>query len=220
MVKVRIKETDSGITGEFETEAYDMMMRSLRDKGWLETNYLIKSDITSGLALEIGPGPGYLGLEWLKHTENTRLNGMDISNDMLNLARKNAEEYGLSHRTEYFQGNASSLPFMDNYFDAAFTNGSLHEWEHPDKIMNEIFRVLKPGGKYVITDLRRDMFPVFKWLMRLTSKPRIMREGLTSSINAAYTQTELMDLIRQTGLKDGHVSQNLIGLTISGQKPG
>jgi ubiquinone/menaquinone biosynthesis C-methylase UbiE len=220
MVKERIKETDSGITGEFETQSYDIMMRSLRDKGWMETNDLIKGGITSGLALEIGPGPGYLGLEWLKHTENTRLNGLDISDDMLNLARKNAKEYGLSHRTEYFQGNASDMPFADNFFDAAFTNGSLHEWEHPDKIMNEIFRVLKPGGKYVITDLRRDMSPVFKWLMSLTAKPRIMREGLNSSINAAYTQTELMDLIRQTGLKDGHVSRNVIGLTISGQKPG
>lgn len=218
MVKKRVKETDSGITGEFETQAYDTMMRSLRDKGWLETNDLIKGGITSGLALEIGPGPGYLGLEWLKNTENTRLNGLDISDDMLNLARKNAEEYGLSHRTEYFQGNASDLPFDDNYFDAAFTNGSLHEWEHPDKIMNEIFRVIKPGGRYVITDLRRDMFPVLKWLMYLTSKPRIMRDGLISSINASYTQAELMDLTRQTGLNSGQVYQNLIGLVVSGQK--
>lgn len=218
MVKKRVKETDSGITGEFETQAYDSMMRSLQDKGWLETNDLIKGGITSGLALEIGPGPGYLGLEWLKNTEDTRLNGLDISDDMLNLARKNAEEYGLSHRTEYFQGNANDLPFADNYFDAAFTNGSLHEWEHPDEIMNEIFRVLKPGGRYVITDLRRDMFPVFKWLMSLMAKPRIMRDGLINSINAAYTHTELVRLIKETGLNGGQVSRKLIGLAVSGQK--
>ena len=66
MVKPRVVETDQGITGEFNTQAYDQMMRRLRDKGWMETDQIIKGGVTSGLALEVGPGPGYLGLEWLK----------------------------------------------------------------------------------------------------------------------------------------------------------
>jgi hypothetical protein len=63
MAKRRIPETDQGITGEFNTRAYDQMMRYLRDKGWMETRLIIKEGISSGLALEVGPGPGYLGLE-------------------------------------------------------------------------------------------------------------------------------------------------------------
>src|SRR4030042_243151 len=140
MVKPRIQETDHGIIGEFNTQAYDEMMRSLRDRGWLETRDIINSGIVHGLALEIGPGPGYLGLEWLKHTRDTTLKGLDISEDMLSLARKNATEYGLSSRVEYFKGDARQIPFENEHFDAVFTNGSLHEWAHPEEIINEASR--------------------------------------------------------------------------------
>ena len=64
MVKPRISETDQGITGEFNTQMYDIMMRNMRDKGWIETNLIIKEGIYTGMALEIGPGPGYLGQRW------------------------------------------------------------------------------------------------------------------------------------------------------------
>ena len=76
-------ETDEGIQGEFTVELYDQMMRRFRDKGWLETNLILKQGISSGFALEVGPGPGYLGLEWLKRTQGTLLKGLDISADMI-----------------------------------------------------------------------------------------------------------------------------------------
>jgi len=66
MPRPRVVETDSGIQGEFIVAVYDEMQRRLRDKGWIETKDIIKSGITKGCALEIGSGPGYLGLEWLK----------------------------------------------------------------------------------------------------------------------------------------------------------
>ncbi len=67
MTRPRVTETDQGIQGEFTVTLYDQMQRRLRDKGWIETKDIIKSGITKGIALEIGPGPGYLGLEWLKN---------------------------------------------------------------------------------------------------------------------------------------------------------
>jgi len=63
MPRPRVEDTDSGIQGEFNVAIYDKMQRRLRDKGWIETKDIIKSGITKGLALEVGPGPGYLGLE-------------------------------------------------------------------------------------------------------------------------------------------------------------
>jgi ubiquinone/menaquinone biosynthesis C-methylase UbiE len=219
MAKPRISETDSGITGEFETQMYDTMMRNMRDKGWLETNLILKEGISSGIALEIGPGPGYLGLEWLRKTNDTQLKGLEISNDMITLAQKNAVEYGLSHRVEYFQGDAKKMPFNDNYFDAVFANGSLHEWANPDTIFNEIARVLKSGGRYVISDLRRDMIAPIRWFFWLMVKPKEMRPGLVSSINAAYTLPEIKELLARTKLQGWQVSQNLFGMAISGCKP-
>ena len=216
MVKPRIAETDNGITGELITQAYDDMMRRLRDKGWLETKLIIGSGISSGLALEVGPGPGYLGLEWLKVTEGTTLRGLDISEDMIAIAERNAAEYGLAERVEYVKGDAYKMPFENDYFDAVFSNGSLHEWEHQEGILDEIARVLKPGGRYCVSDLRRDMNPLMKWLMWLFTKPKEIRPGLITSINAAYTKDEIEAMLLRTQLQGWQVNKNTIGLVISG----
>jgi ubiquinone/menaquinone biosynthesis C-methylase UbiE len=219
MGKRRVSETDQGITGESETRAYDQMMRRLRDKGWLETNQIVKSGISSGLALEVGPGPGYLGLEWLKKTEGTSLKGLDISEDMVVIARRNVAEYGLQERAEYVAADAGAMPFEDAHFDGVFTNGSLHEWSHPEEIINEISRVLKPGGLYFISDLRRNMNPLMKWFMWLMTKPKEIRPGLLSSIDAAYTVREIESMLPRTKLKGWTVTSNIMGLIVSGRKP-
>lgn len=218
MPKARIVETDSGIQGEFNVTMYDTMQRKLRDRGWIETNDIIKSGITEGLALEIGPGPGYLGLEWLKNTEGAQLKGLDISADMIAIAERNAEEYGLRERIEYVQSNGDKMPFDNTLFDAVFTNGSLHEWAEPKNTLNEIWRVLKPGGRVFISDLRRDMSFLLKWFLYIATKPKEIRPGLISSINASYTPDELKDLIKDTKLANCEVAGNLIGLKISGKK--
>ena len=218
MPKPRKTETDSGITGEFNTQMYDIMMRNMRDKGWIETNLILKEGISSGLALEIGSGPGYLGLEWLKKTEGTRLQGLEISDDMIVLAKKNAAEYGLYGRVKYYQGDAQKMPFEDKYFDAVFTNGSLHEWAHPENIFNEIARVTKPSGRYIISDLRRDMILPINWFLWLTVKPKGMRPGLITSINASYTLTEIKALLTRTWLQDWQVNRNPLGIVVTGQK--
>lgn len=218
MTKVRVPETDIGIQGEFIVAEYDHMQQSLRDKGWMATDALLESGITAGYALEIGPGPGYLGLEWLKHTDGTSLTGLDISPDMQALARQNAESYGFSERTTYRLGNCNQLPFEDASFDAVFTNGSLHEWEDPRGAFDEIWRVLKPGGRYYISDLRRDMSFLMSSMMWLSTRPASIRSGLLTSIHAAYTPAELMKMIAGTDLRGALVSGNWIDVAVQGEK--
>ncbi|MBN2119387.1 MAG: class I SAM-dependent methyltransferase [Anaerolineales bacterium] len=218
MTKPRIPETDHGIQGEITVAQYDQMQRSLRDRGWMETKALIASGITQGHALEIGHGPGYLGLEWLKQTENTTLTGFDISPDMSALAQHNAQEYGMTARTQYRLGNCDHLPFDDDTFDAVFTNGSLHEWANPQSAFDEIWRVLKPGGRYFISDLRRDMNFLMLGFLWLGARPATMRPGLLTSVGAAYTPGELRTLLDKTHLKNGKVNANAIGVEISGLK--
>ena len=219
MVKPRVFETGEGITGEFNTKIYDEMMRRMRDRGWLETKMIIGAGISSGLALEVGPGPGYLGLEWLKHTRDTNLRGLDISEDMIAIAERNAGEYGLTDRVKYVKGDAGKMPFESDYFDAVFSNGSLHEWANPEDILNEIARVLKPGGRYCISDLRRDMSFIIKWFLWFMTRPKAIRPGLVTSINASYVMTEAEALFGKTKLQGWHINKNPLGLVISGQKP-
>ena len=214
MTKARVKETDQGITGELMVEIFDRFQRGMRERGWIETNAIIQSGICAGHALELGPGPGYVGLEWLKKTRDTRLTGLDISPDMVNLAERNARAYGLAERAEYVQSNASRMPFEEAHFEAVFSNGSLHEWEQPGSIFAEMYRVLKPGGRIFISDLKRDMPMPLRWFLWLTCRPKEIRPGLITSINAAYTRAELEELVRDTGLAGCRIAADAIGLTL------
>lgn len=218
MTRPRVPETDSGITGEYNVQIYDQMQRDLRDKGWIETRQLIQEGISSGIALEIGPGPGYLGLEWLKKTEGTSLKGLEISEDMIAIAKKNAAEYNLLDRVEYSKGDAQRMPFEDKYFDAVFTNGSLHEWAQPENIINEVDRVLKPGGRYFISDMRRDMNILARWFLLLFCQPKSMRPGMISSINASYILPEIEIMLPKTRLQGWQAKKNFLGIVITGQK--
>jgi ubiquinone/menaquinone biosynthesis C-methylase UbiE len=218
MVKARIKETDHGITGEFTVEIYNVFQRNFRDKGILATDRIIKSGISRGHALEIGPGPGYLGLEWLRKTHDTKLTGVEISNDMINISERNTRDYGLEERTSYVAGDAGDIPFPDKHFDAVFTNGSLHEWSDPVRVFREIHRVLVPGGRFFVSDLRRDVSPPVRWFMYAMTQPEQIRPGFLTSVRAAYIKSEIRELIRSVSFREIVVSQNLFGLLITGAK--
>jgi len=219
MMKQRVIETENGLQGKTNAESYDRMMRKSRDNNILYTDKIIKAGIASGPALEIGPGPGYLGLEWLKKTANTTLKGVDISADMVKIAEKNAAEYGfLTTRARYFKGNAVRLPFSDRSFSAVFTNAALHEWEDPVAVCNEIHRVLKPGGRYFISDLRRDMNFLVKTFLKLSTQPKEMRAGVDAPINASYTKDEVRLLLLKTKLNGYTITANPFSIIISGIK--
>ena len=200
MKKPRIIETNNGIQEEVTVEVFDQFARIMRDKGWNNVNNILGAGITKGNVLEIGPGPGYVGLEWLKKTEASTLTGCEISRSMIRMATKNACDYGVASRTTYVQGNGMHMPFADASFDAVFSNGSLHEWEDPVMVFNEIYRVLKPEGLFCITDMRRDVNPLLKWMIYFSTKLKEIRPGFLTSLNAAYTVAELKEIVSHAKL--------------------
>ena len=221
MTEARTPQTDLKERRDFFARIYDDMTHVMLNEGWLKTQYLapiISSGITSGLVLEVGSGPGYLGLEWLKKTEGTTLKCLDIDESMIATARKHANQYGLSDRVEYVKADASQMPFEDEHFDAVFSNCSLHEWAHPEPILNEISRVLRSGGRYCIVDLRRDMSPRIKRFLWTQTRPKEMRTTCLSAIEASYTVSEVSAMLARTKLLGGDIDENFWGFTISGQK--
>jgi len=214
----RIIETEEGIQDELTVEEYDAMQRGFRDKKILNDREIINCGISKGKVLELGPGPGYLGLEWLKGTEETRLTGLEISPEMINKAKKNSQSYGFTQRTEYIQGNVMQIPLEENSLEGAFSNGSLHEWEDPGKVLKELFRVLKPGSHLFISDLRRDMAPCIIGIMQLLTPTKQMKAGLITSIQAAYRKEELQRLMEESPFQDFSLSQSPFGLSLTARK--
>ena len=216
MTKMRVIETNEGIQALPTAELFDQFAKIMRDKGWQGVDSMLASGLPAGDLLELGPGPGYVGLELAKQLHPRTLTGCDISPAMLQIAQKNAAGYGIP--AQYVLGSVLALPFEGESFDGVFSNGSLHEWERPVKAFDEIYRVLRPGGRYCITDLRRDAGPLRTALVYSSTQPKAMRPGLLSSLHAAYTVAELTELLRNSALCGAKVEANFFGLCITGQK--
>lgn len=216
----RIHETEEGLQGPELALKYEEMQRHIRDRGWLQEKVddVLATGIGSGRVLEAGCGPGFLGLEWLTQAmDDSTLVGLDISPAMLDRARNNARAYELSHRTDYTLADVLELPFPDASFDHAFSSASLHEWSDPVRALREIHRLVRPGGAFCVSDLRRDIDRTTLQFMKANIAVD-MRPGFRTSVRSAYTVPEAADLLRQAGIRADRVTAVQMGLVIAGRK--
>ena len=107
--------------------------------------------------LEVGCGSGVL-LRWLaKQTQGQNsITGVDLNNYLLTEAQSLAAANGLADALLFKQGNAESLPFNDNSFDVAFSITVMEE-VNAAKMMDELIRVVKPGGRVGVVVRATDM---------------------------------------------------------------
>ncbi len=103
--------------------------------------------------LEVAPGPGYFAIALAK-LGNFQITGIDVSKTFVEIARKNANDAGVS--VDFQQGNASRMPFADDSFDLILCRAAFKNFSEPVQALSEMQRVLRPGGRAVIIDLRRD----------------------------------------------------------------
>ncbi len=104
--------------------------------------------------LEVAPGPGYFSLE-LAQLGRFNITGLDISETFVELARTAAREKSLN--IDFRLGNASAMPFPDASFDFIFCRAAFKNFSQPVEAINEMHRVLRPGGRALIVDLRKDV---------------------------------------------------------------
>ena len=99
--------------------------------------------------LDIGCGTGTLDLMLADVLNGGCVFGIDISDNMINIARKKAE--GSGHNIDFKCGTSIQLPHRNNKFDVVFSSIMFHHLNVEEKIrtIKEIYRVLKPKGKYV-----------------------------------------------------------------------
>ena len=155
-----------GIEDPKAAEAYDRISRmpqfKLIRRSFVKKlkKYGVKETIT-----DIGCGPGYLLQAVAKEFPENTLVGVDISEEMVERAKKNFTVMGYGERIEFKQGSADHLPFGDGTQPFIISNLSLHHWDEPHEAFKEIYRVLKPGGQMLIYDLRRDTRRLFFYLI-------------------------------------------------------
>jgi ubiquinone/menaquinone biosynthesis C-methylase UbiE len=107
-----------------------------------------------GRVLEVAPGPGYLSIELAK-SGNYQLTGLDISKSFVEIAQAKAKEAGVT--VDFRHGNASDMPLESSVFDFIVCRAAFKNFADPVGAVSEMHRVLKPGGKALIIDLRPDV---------------------------------------------------------------
>lgn len=100
--------------------------------------------------LDVGCGPGIV-VEALARRGAT-VTGLDLTPTMLANARKRCEEAGLAN-VDFHEGEADNLPFSDETFDGVVSRLTIHHFENPREVLDEMRRVLRPGGRLVIADI-------------------------------------------------------------------
>jgi ubiquinone/menaquinone biosynthesis C-methylase UbiE len=178
-----------------------------------------------GSALDIGCGGGRLVMKLAKSHPFSEVVGLDLSDEMLKLARQRAASAGLGERVKFSKGNAERIPHPDKSFDLVVSTASLHHWSRPERIFDEITRILRPGGKCAVADMRRDALPPFVgflWFVQHFIVPPSLRKAgePLGSIQSAYTQEEVSKILSNSKLGAFcGVSAGPFWLIIKGRKP-
>jgi ubiquinone/menaquinone biosynthesis C-methylase UbiE len=178
--------------------------------------------VQTGEAIDLGCGPGYLVVALAKGNPTLHVTGVDLSGEMLNQATDLAQQSGVADRVTFKQGDAQRIPFPDHSLDLIVSTLSLHHWSDPTAVFNEIGRVLRPGGCFLIFDLRRDMAPPFYlllWFVTHVIVPGALRRvnEPMASRDASYTLVEVEELLTNSHLRDWQVVKGLFWLIIQGR---
>ena len=173
-----------------------------------DTARLVAQRVRAGGAiLEVAPGPGFLAIELAKR--GYEVTALDISRSFVRIARENAARSGVP--VDVRHGNASAMPLSDASFDFVVCVAAFKNFTNPLGAINEMHRVLKPGGEAAIIDLRKDaslqdiagevsqmrLSAFNAFLTRFT-----FRHGL---LRAAYTREQLDRMARESRFAGHHV---------------
>jgi len=140
-----------------------------------------KWEIKSGKILDVGCGTGLLAIEFAKNLSGVEIIGLDLSDVALEVGRENIRKSEVIERISFKKGDAEDIPFEDNTFNLVISSNTLHLIMNPIKMFNEIHRVLKPKGKFFISDFRRSWIGIFSRHVRASYSPKEVKTFLSQS---------------------------------------
>lgn len=131
------------VAGQWDQLRSGFFTEAMRDAAVEKAGLPLDADVA-----DVGTGTGFV-LQGLAGKTGT-LVGFDESQEMLAVARQRFANYPQVH---FQQTNGQTIPAESSSFDAVFANMFLHHAPTPDAAISEMVRILKPGGKLIITDL-------------------------------------------------------------------
>jgi SAM-dependent methyltransferase len=141
--------------------------------------------------LEIGCGMGYDSLEFLKR--GVRVTAIDLTENAVVMTKRHFEVEGVAAE-EVRVGNALSLDFPDAAFDGIWANGVLHHTGDMQRAIDEIRRVLKPGGRAIISHFYRR--PSWMWTIHRLGREPIEAHEADPPVTEFYTEDQILDMFR------------------------
>lgn len=142
---------------------YDMLNRVLSlgiDKRWRKKAIAWAQPHTPRRVLDVATGTADLAIAALA-LEPEKIVGVDISEEMLSVGREKIERLGLTDRITLRRGDSERLPFSDRQFDVVLVAFGVRNFEHLQQGLQEMRRVLRPGGALVVLEFSRPRrFPI------------------------------------------------------------
>lgn len=145
---------------------YDLMNRLLSfgiDVSWRKKIAAALKPFSPKIILDVATGTADVALQ-LSDINAAKIIGIDISDEMLEAGRKKIAQRNLQHQITLENADSENLPFESNKFDAATVSFGVRNFEHLEKGLQEIYRVLKPGGIFVILEFSKPKYFPFKQL--------------------------------------------------------
>jgi ubiquinone/menaquinone biosynthesis C-methylase UbiE len=149
----------------------------------LEQLNLIKGDHI----LEIGFGNGKYIYEIAQQNQNGIIAGVDYSKTMVQEAKKKNQTFIHQSIVHIKHGTSDQIPFENNYFDKVYTVNTIYFWQHPENDLKEMLRVLKPGGKLLIS---------------FVSKKRMEKIAFTKYQFRLYEPDEIIQMVTRMGFEE------------------
>ena len=154
--------------------------------------------------LDVGCGSGWATRLLAESAVNGRVTGIDISDEMIAMARETSRSFG---KVEFQVASAENLPFANGEFTHAFSMESLYYYANIPAALKEIHRVLQPGGLFVtVIDLYEENKPSHQWVDQLKVPVQLLSVSAYRSLFSAAGFTNIRDqrLFDPTPIPEGY----------------
>jgi demethylmenaquinone methyltransferase / 2-methoxy-6-polyprenyl-1,4-benzoquinol methylase len=215
---------------------YDFMNRFLSagiDVRWRKKAIQLFREDRPETLLDVATGTGDMALMAARILKPRQITGIDISEKMLEIGRKKIEKEELGTKIVLAGGDGETINFPDNSFDGVMVAFGVRNFEHLEKGLAEILRVLKPGARLVVLEFSKPRLPGIRSLYNLymgVIAPQMAKwfkqdkkayQYLNDSAKAFPDRQQFDDILKQSGYSDTKWKPLSLGICCiySGRKP-